>query len=159
MKLKTKDLVKQAIIAAVYRVLTQVLPVPQYGNIQFRLSEVMTLLAFYNKKNIIGLTIGCFISNISSPLGIYDMIFGTLGTLLATYFMTKSKNIYIASLFPVLFSFIYGIENAILTGQIESSIIFTVQIMISQFVIVPIIGVIIFKILEKNSKIYENLIE
>ena len=50
MKLKTKDLVKQAIIAAVYRVLTQVLPVPQYGNIQFRLSEVMTLLVVKSKK-------------------------------------------------------------------------------------------------------------
>lgn len=157
MKLSTRDIVQQAIIAGLYRALTILLPAPTYGPLQFRLSEVMTLLAFYNSKNIIGLTVGCFISNIPSPLGIYDMFFGTLGTFLAVYLMSKSKNIYIASIWPTVFSFIYGLENAILTNQIGSSVVFTIQIMVSQFIIVSIIGVILFKILEKNEKVYAFL--
>lgn len=155
--MKTKDIVNQAIIAAIYVILTLFMPVPQYGELQFRLSEVMTLLAFYNRKNVVGLTLGCFIANIWSPLGVWDMIFGTLGTFLATYAMSKSKNIFLAAIWPAVFSFIYGLENAILTSQIQASVIFTLQIMLAQFVIVAIIGIPLFKLLEKNTAIKNYL--
>ncbi len=36
-----------------------------------------------------GLTLGCFISNLASPFGIFDMIFGTLSTLIAAYLSRK----------------------------------------------------------------------
>ena len=56
-----------AVIAAVYAVLTIGLSPISYGPIQVRLSECMVLLAFYNRKWIPGLTIGCLLANLNSP--------------------------------------------------------------------------------------------
>ena len=49
-----KLLVRQAMIAAIYAVLTWMIPSLSYGPIQFRISEVMTLLAFFNPEYIVG---------------------------------------------------------------------------------------------------------
>lgn len=81
-----------AVVAALYVVLTFIIPVPQYGAIQFRLSEGLNHLAVFNKRYIVAVTIGVFIVNMFSPLGIIDMIFGTLGTLAMTtmsYLVTR----------------------------------------------------------------------
>ncbi len=48
---QTRELAMTAIVAALYAVLTLAIAPIAYGAIQFRLSEVMTLLAFYDKKN------------------------------------------------------------------------------------------------------------
>ena len=71
-------LILNAAIAAVYAALTIGLAPLSYGPIQVRISEFMTLLAFYNKRFIPGLVIGCFIANIGSPFGLTDMIVGHL---------------------------------------------------------------------------------
>ena len=73
-----------AMIACVYAVLTILCSGLSYGAIQLRFSEIFIFLAFYNKKYIPGLIIGCFLANIPSPLGFADIIFGTLATTLAT---------------------------------------------------------------------------
>ena len=44
----TNFLVKSAVVAALYAVLTLLLPVASYGPIQFRFSEILVLLVFYN---------------------------------------------------------------------------------------------------------------
>ena len=76
----TKRLVRTAIIAALYAVITLVLAPISYGNIQFRVSEIMVLLAFFDPFYIGGLTLGCFIANMLGPNGLPDMIFGTFAT-------------------------------------------------------------------------------
>ena len=58
---KTRSIVTTAIVAALYATLTLSLAFVSYGPIQFRLSEVMTLLPLFSKKYIVGLTIGCFL--------------------------------------------------------------------------------------------------
>lgn len=143
-------LTRQAIIAALYVVLTNTLPAFAYGPIQFRYSEIMTWLAFYDRKNIWGLTIGCFVSNIWSPYGIWDMIFGTLGTFLAVWCMSRVKNKTLASLFPAAFSFIYGLEAVILSDTPLNFFLITGQIMLSELIIVAIVGRIVIEIMEKN---------
>jgi uncharacterized membrane protein len=73
------------VIAALYVVLT--LPFAQFafGPIQFRLAEIMTVLPILTPAAIPGLAIGCFLSNLLNPmnLGIIDIIFGSLATLIA----------------------------------------------------------------------------
>lgn len=91
-KIKTKDTTLIAVTAALYVVLTFIIPVPQYGAIQFRLSEGLNHLAVFNKRYIVAVTIGVLIVNMFSPLGMIDMIFGTLQTLLMTtmsYYATR----------------------------------------------------------------------
>lgn len=85
-------LVKAAMIAALYAALTLVLAPLSYGAIQIRFSEIFNNLAVFNKRYIWALTIGCAIANLNSPLGIVDVIFGSLGTLVMTsisYFLSK----------------------------------------------------------------------
>ncbi len=84
-KIGTLYLVTSAIIAALYVVLT--LPFAQFafGPMQFRLSEMMTVLPILTPAAIPGLTLGCFLANLLNPnnLGPIDIVFGSLATLLA----------------------------------------------------------------------------
>lgn len=79
----TKRLVRTALIAAIYAVLTLILAPISYGNIQFRISEIMVLLAFVDPFYIGGLTLGCFIANMLGPNGMLDIFLGTLATLIS----------------------------------------------------------------------------
>lgn len=144
-------LVRISVIAALYAVLTYALPALSYGPIQFRLSEVMTLLAFVHPFYIFPLTLGCAIANIASPFGIIDVFVGSFASFISLYSMSKTRNIYIASLWPSLFSFIIGLEILLLSDEPINFFLITGQIMISEFIVVSIIGVSLFKILEKNN--------
>lgn len=149
--MSAKKLVRMSVIAALYVVLTLALPAMAYGPIQFRLSEVMTLLAFIDPFYILPLTLGCAIANIGSPFGIIDIVVGSLASFLALYSMSKTKNIYIASLFPTLFCILIGLEILFLSNEPINLFLVTGQIMISEFIVVSIIGVGLFKIIEKND--------
>lgn len=89
---RTKYVVQAGIIAAVYAVAT-ILAMVFLGNfawgpIQFRISEALTVLAALSPSAIPGLTVGCLIANLfnlsaAGALGILDVVFGSLATLLA----------------------------------------------------------------------------
>lgn len=101
-KFSTRQLTTAAIIAAVYAALTLLLPIPQYGSIQFRVAEALTVLPFLIPEAIPGLAIGCLLANlIGSPI-LLDWIFGTLATLLAALWTSKMKHRWLAPLPPVL---------------------------------------------------------
>ncbi|MGT2932452.1 QueT transporter family protein [Streptococcus catagoni] len=80
---KIKDFVHIALVVALYVVLTITPPLNaiSYGMYQFRVSEMMNFLAFYNRKYIIAVTIGCMISNFYS-FGLIDVLVGGGSTLL-----------------------------------------------------------------------------
>ena len=151
----SKKLTRFAVVAALYALLTNVLQGVSYGPLQFRLSEIMTLLAFVDPFYVGPLTLGCAIANLWSPFGLPDIIFGTLASYLALKSMTKVKNIYLASLFPALFSFIIGLEILIFSSEPINFFLITGQIMFSQFVVVTILGVQVFKKLGKNKHFME----
>ena len=155
--MSAKRLVRVSVIAALYVVLTLALPAMAYGPIQFRLSEVMTLLAFIDPFYILPLTLGCAIANIASPFGMIDVIVGSLASFLSLYSMSKTKNIYIASLYPTIFCLLIGLEILFLSNEPINFFLVTGQIMISEFVVVSIIGVSLFKIIEKNNYIMNML--
>ncbi len=87
MKRNVQYLTEAAVIAAAYIVLT--LPFAQFafGMIQFRLAEALTVLAALTPAAIPGLFIGCLLTNTLYPsgLGIIDIIFGSLATLIAAF--------------------------------------------------------------------------
>ena len=98
-----KLLAVNSVIAAVYFVLTVLLEPFSYGQIQFRLSEILMVLAFINFKVSPGIILGCFTANLFSPFGVWDIIFGTLATVvcLGLMFLIK-KNIFVALLVPTI---------------------------------------------------------
>ncbi len=62
-----------------------------------------------------GLTIGCLLSNILSGYGIYDMVFGTLATLLAALLTRAVRNVRFRGV-PVLAPLPPVIINALVVG-------------------------------------------
>lgn len=118
----TLYITEAAIIAALYAALTYLASVfgIAYGNVQFRFSEALTVLACFTPAAIPGLSIGCFIGNLASPFGIMDIVLGTLATFLAAYFTYATRNIggklnyVLAPLLSTVFnSLIIGIEIAV----------------------------------------------
>lgn len=111
----TKNMTVVAMIAAIYVLLTYLFAPLSFNYIQFRVSEVLTVLPFFTRLAIPGLFIGTIISNLLSPAGIYDVIFGSLATLLAAYLTSLMKNRYLAPLPPVII-------NAVIIGILLGSI-------------------------------------
>lgn len=122
--MKTKStvyIVQAAVIAALYATLTilqnTLLPGTASAAIQFRVAEVLTILAVFTPAAIPGLTIGCVIANISSlsVLGPYDMIFGSLASLLASVLMYLLRNKRLFKL-PVAAALMPALANGIIVG-------------------------------------------
>lgn len=146
----TKLLVFNAIIAALYVAITFAISPIGYNAIQFRISELLNWLTWMNPSAVFGLVLGCFISNINSPFGIVDCIFGTTATLFTCLCMSYTPNKYIASIYAALFSILIGIEFIITGVPFSAAIIDTGCIMISEFIIMAIIGIPIITILERK---------
>lgn len=91
-----------AAVAAIYAVLTVTLPIPQYGLMQIRFAEALTVLPFYFPFAVPGLFVGCVIANLFSPLGIVDVICGSTATLIAALLTSRMKNPLLAPLPPVV---------------------------------------------------------
>ncbi|HHW32355.1 MAG TPA: QueT transporter family protein [Clostridiaceae bacterium] len=104
-------IIEASVIAALYAALTILFAPISYGMLQVRISEALTVLPFFTPAAIPGLFIGCIISNIIGGNGIYDIIFGSLATLVAAILSYKIKKPYLVPLPPI-------IVNAIVVGFI-----------------------------------------
>lgn len=150
-KISTKWIATTAVLAAVYYALTMVFAPISYGFIQFRVSEVLNLLAFFNPAFAPGIVLGVFLSNLTSPLGIYDLFFGTFHTAISLYFMSKIHKKWVASLMPALFSWIIGIELVLaFGGGIAGFITMSLSVAASELIICTLISVPLYDVLERN---------
>ena len=115
-KKQTHFLVQSALIAAMYAALTYAAMAMDlaYGPVQFRFSEALTVLAAFTPAAIPGLTIGCFLGNLASPMPL-DLLFGTLATLLASLCSYATRNIRFKKL-PLLSLFFPVLWNALVVG-------------------------------------------
>lgn len=164
--MKLKEYIFYTIIAALYAVLSLVIGGFAFGIVQFRYAEVLNILALKNKKFIWSLTLGCFITNLigvlsgTNPIGILDVIMGSLATLIAGYLMyyLKDKKIYGLPIWSLLMP---ALINGIIIG-VELTYVFTpetlvvgfylnfISVFVSEFIIVTIFGALLMKPLFKN---------
>lgn len=149
--LLTKRITRTAIIAAIYDATTLAIAPFAYGSIQFRISEILVLLALFDPLYISGLTLGCLIANMLGPNGLLDIIFGTLATfisLIAIYFTGKIIKNYKLKL--ILSSIWPTIINGLIIGWMLNKlyklplILSMGEVAIGEFVVVTIIGVPLF---------------
>lgn len=82
MNSKLKSITAAGIVAAAYAGLTAALSPISFGVIQFRLSEALCVLPFFVPCTSWGLFLGCAAANLLTG-NIFDVIFGSLATLLA----------------------------------------------------------------------------
>ena len=117
---KTRYLTQAAIIAALYAVLTHMqnllLPGTTSWAIQMRISEAMTVLAFFTPAAIPGLSLGCLVFNLTYSATLpLDFVVGTLATFLAAWGMWKTRAVKVGKL-PVLGMLMPAVSNALLVG-------------------------------------------
>ena len=153
-------------IAALYVALTYVSNALglAYGAIQFRLSEVLTVLPVFTPAAIPGLLIGCIISNITSPFGIIDIVCGSAATLFAslvTYALRRVcfKEIPLLSVIPpVIFNaVIIGLEIWYLEGRTaEIFVVSALQIAAGQIVMCVAAGLPFIRIIKKTG-VFEKI--
>lgn len=81
---KVLYLVQAAVIAAIYVVLTYFISAFHLasGAIQIRISEALCVLPFFTPAAVPGLFLGCLLSNLLTGCIIWDVVFGSLATLL-----------------------------------------------------------------------------
>lgn len=112
---RVRSMSQAAVIAAMYVALThfQNLLFPNSASfaVQFRASEALCVLAIFTPSAVSGLSIGCFLFNLTFAGALpLDPIVGTLATFLATgsMYLLRHKT-FLALLMPALF-------NALLVG-------------------------------------------
>lgn len=162
MSKRTKKIVYGALIAALYAVITIALAPISYGQIQVRVAEALTIMPFFSSYSILGLFIGCIIANMVGGNGIFDVVFGSLATLISaviTYYIGKSNlryKRYLAPLPPVII-------NAIIIG-IELNVVFKLPLVASmlwvglgEMVACYVLGLPLLLYIDKNEKIKEMI--
>ncbi len=163
-KNKVRFITRTALMAAAYAAITIVFSGMSYGQVQFRISEILVLFAFIDAKYAPGLILGCFLANLPSPLGIIDVVIGTLATTFAVLFIIQVKKVFgynkkaliLSSLGPVVF-------NALLVGW-ELEYLFqtafwmnALYVAIGEFAVVTIAGTIIVSAVMENERITDKL--
>ena len=154
--MKTKKIVKAGIIAAIYVCLTYIGAPFASGVVQVRLSEALCVLPVFTPYAIPGVFVGCIIANLLTGAVVWDIVFGSLATLigaLGTYFLRKNRLLallppIIANMIivPFVLSYAYHIEGAIWW--------FMVTVGAGEVVSVGILGGILGKVIDKNRFFY-----
>ena len=159
--MKSRAVVYSAVIAAMYIVLTFVSNAfgLASGVIQVRISEALTVLPFFTPYAIPGLFVGCLLSNILTGCMLWDIVFGSIATLLGaifTYYMSKIKNpraCFLAPLgaiisntliVPPVLRYVYGLKDAY--------IFMSFTVCIGEIISAGIFGMLLFFALKKHIK-------
>jgi uncharacterized membrane protein len=92
------------VYAALYAALTLApgLSALAYGPVQFRVSEALMVFACFDPAAVVGLTVGCAIANLGSPMMPVDTLVGSLLTLAAGLIMYRVGPRVVALVAPVV---------------------------------------------------------
>lgn len=154
--MSTRNITLIASIAAFYIILTinPLFFVISFGAVQFRISEVLTVLPYLTPYAIPGLFIGTLIANFFSTNGGIDVIVGSLATLLAAWLTYKMPNHWLAPLPPVVINAIFiGSMIGLISSSIEQIPIFMLYVGIGQLVVCYLLGLPFLIFLEKYKHI------
>ena len=123
-KMRTGEIAFGGMIAALYVVLTMAAAALGLasGAIQVRLSEALTILPVFTAAAIPGLTVGCVLANLITGCAAWDVVFGSLATLLGAVGTRMLKNkpllawippvVSNAAIVPVVLMKVYGVPDA-----------------------------------------------
>ena len=162
-KKRTTYLVEAAIIAALYVVLTWLanLAGMASGVIQVRLSEALTILPLFTNAAVPGLTVGCILANILTGCAPWDVVFGSLATLIGavgTYLIgrhVKKRSVkeWTAPLPPIISNtLIVPWVLALVYGATEGIPFLMLTVGIGEVISAGILGLLLYVALRPHSK-------
>lgn len=166
-----KTICANGIVAALYFVLTIACGPLSYEFMQFRFSELLNLLVFFNPTYTLGLTLGCLFANLLSTVGPIDILLGTATTFVACVFMSLFsrfiKNLFFAGFIPCLLNAIVvpftiyistiGTENPILLEPATYFVMFG-WVLLGEVVCILVVGYPIFLLFTKKNKSFHKVI-
>ena len=166
MSKSTKILVRAGLISALYVVLSLITFPIASGAIQFRISEALTLLPLFFIEAVPALFVGCLLSNFITGCMVFDVLFGSLITLVAsvlTYLTGRiikntKLSLVIGGIFPVILNALFLPLIWLLAGVMEYA--YWVQVgflLISQALSVYLLGIPLgIATLRKEKKSKQN---
>ena len=162
--MQSKTVSRYAIIIAIYTAISLLMGSLSFSMIQIRIAELLLVLCLYDKKFIIPVTLGCFVTNLIgiinglNPL-VLDLIVGTLATLISSICVYKFRNIRFFDL-PLISLFIPVLINGVMVG-LELSLYFSmnafmlmIYVGLGELVSVTILGILLYKPIGKAIKPY-----
>ena len=115
----TTDTAKMAVVTGLYVAVTIVLSVVSFGAIQFRIAEMFNYLPLFNKRYTVAVTLGVAIANLASPLGIVDVLFGSISTLIVLLICRAvTKNIISLKKKMIITALIFAFSMFTVAGQL-----------------------------------------
>lgn len=154
MNKKIKYLTKASAIGALYVVLTLVSAMFGLSGsvVQIRLSEALTILPYFFPEAVLGLTVGCVIANLLTGCALWDIVFGSIATLIGAYFTSKIKNRWFLPIPPILSNAI--IVPFILTyvyGARESFWFIMFTVAAGEIISCGVLGQMLYSVVNKNE--------
>lgn len=146
---------KAAIIAALYTVFTFISASVglSSGVIQLRLSEMLCILPVFTPAAVPGLFIGCLLSNLLTGCMPFDILFGSLATLLGavgTYFLRKRKWVFVLPpilantlIIPFVLAYVYQLDGSVPY--------FMLTVGIGEWLSCGVLGMFFYLLLDKHS--------
>lgn len=108
----TRRLTRSAIIAAIYVVLTFIFQPISFGAIQFRIAEALTLMPMILPEAVPGLFIGCLLANLLCGGIWFDVVLGSLATLLAAMAVARLRR------YPLAAAAMPAVFNGLIVGPV-----------------------------------------
>ena len=129
------------------------------GAIQIRISEALCVLPIFTLSAVPGVTVGCFIANILCGGTVYDIVFGTLATLIAAVITYFIKN-------PLLSSIPTIVSNAVIipivlimsgVGEMSSFPYFALTVGLGEVISCGILGTVLAVYMKKHPRVSQAL--
>ena len=162
-------------IAALYVVLTMLAAALGLasGAIQIRLSEALTILPVFTTAAIPGLTVGCVLANLITGCAAWDVVFGSLATLLGaigTRLLRKKPLlawippvISNMAIIPIVLMKVYGVTEVEVFGSVFSGksiwIMLVVTVGIGEIIACGMLGLLLYKAMAGDSRIMKMINE
>lgn len=157
--MKIKTLTQAALIAALYVALTYVVNLFGLANgaVQLRLSEALTILPAFTAAAIPGLFIGCLLANLLTGCVFWDILFGSVATLIAaigTRLIAKN-NKWLAPIPPILANTLvvpFVIKFAY--GSLDALPYLFLTVFAGELLSCGVLGVPLYALLEKHKRLF-----
>ena len=146
-------MMQAALLAAIYATLTIALSPISYGPMQVRISEALTVLPAFTPAAVPGLFVGCLLANMLGPYGIWDMVCGSLATLIAAFFSYKLRDhMWLVPLPPVIANglivgpmlhYVYGVPNLFFC---------MIWVAVGELIACYVLGIPLMKLLDRKKE-------
>lgn len=153
---KIRSLTTSAMIAALYVILTYIAHAFGLANgaIQVRLSESLAVLPFFTPAAIPGLFVGCILANLLTGCAIWDIVFGSIATLIGAIFsyLLRKKSKWLSPLsniisnsiiVPFVLIYVYGLK--------EAYYVHLISVLLGEIISCGVLGMILFFVISKHK--------